>query len=1159
MSPLELVDKLEQMGIIEARVLKKLRREVDNPEKNPSIKGVLTYLVKKGHLTKDQAKKLKREAEAPQSVLHDEMEVNQPTEDGVDTDDLTANVVEAAAIDESDKKEKSKKKKNKTPEPEPGLEAVEEVEPEPEAINEIEEVEAVAQAIPDYDDYPETATDPFADPLMQQEVGSTSGAYQSQVAKTAHGFKGKIDKTDQWSTKWLYIGFGTLGFLLIATALLYFAVDFVSAEDLFENAMKSYNSGAYSDAIEKFENFIEDFPSHEKAPAAKVRRVQCLLASTYETKNWDETVNRAENQLPPLMDDDTIDSTKLNLIRDDLGLMLPKSTWEIAKRAVKQKGVAEMKVELQKARAAKALVDTASYIPGNIRKKASVTKMLENVDEEIARGEALIKKQEDYTAALGEIQAFRSEQKTDAAFQRYNRLVRDYGDLAAVEELQTEMRAVSDQERELVSVPSIEWNMTSSSRQSAINNSVVLASRNGQALTQLKGKVIPVLADGSLYGVDVGDGSVAWRKYVGVATRMQPIELNGQSALAADEQNHDLMLIQLADGQILWRAEIGEPFHPPVFDEQQIVLTTESGKIVSLEPASGKVRNAVQLPKATNTAAAIAERKAVIYQASSYANLYTFSAEDLSCQDVYYLGHAPNSISVPPVTWSSYVIIPVNRAGFCDLKILKPAEEGMGMTPVQTITKVTNGIVTSPLMRFGRWMLIASETGDMKILELNLADETNPVRTLAVDKFENREANQFYMFAEGSQLWIGSRGLARHRMQRAQGQIERENIENHNDYFLGPIRKFGDNLVHIRRRVGSAHVSVSAVEPLTLKEIWRTDLSGPLASPPLSMGNSIAAISSQGDLFAVDAEAESKGRTGSPSKSSTVVESLMFDETLDFGGGKFVCTGPAGRPDVLLVDLASNQNKHIRMQSPANKTACRPVKLGDQLLVASTRGQVCRVDPTSGRVVGTPFLTRVRPGESMTWTEPAVVSDELVVIGGDLKFYALDASQPRSLKSVSELDVSKPVQSPSVAVGETIFSVIGVPGASQLIAITGGSSLSLGGSIDLPAGYVAGPWVVGDQVLLQLENEQLVSFDSQLNQKWTAGFESEQLAAPPIENGGNIVLTFRSGRMLTLGAGTGEPASQMDLGQPIIHRPLVVGDKVYFAGLDGTLHITNAQ
>ena len=56
MSPKELVDKLDQMGIIEARVLKKMRREVDNPEKNPSIKGVLTYLVKRGHLPRTKRK-----------------------------------------------------------------------------------------------------------------------------------------------------------------------------------------------------------------------------------------------------------------------------------------------------------------------------------------------------------------------------------------------------------------------------------------------------------------------------------------------------------------------------------------------------------------------------------------------------------------------------------------------------------------------------------------------------------------------------------------------------------------------------------------------------------------------------------------------------------------------------------------------------------------------------------------------------------------------------------------------------------------------------------------------------------------------------------------------------------------------------------------------
>ena len=1154
MSPLELVDKLEQMGIIEARVLKKLRREVDNPEKNPSIKGVLTYLVKKGHLTKDQAKKLKREAEAPQNVIHEELEVNQPAEDGVDTDDLTANIAEAAPSEKEEKKSAKKKKKSKRA-PEPEIEAVEEVLPEP--VKEIEEVQAVAQAVAD--EYPDTATDPFADPLMQQEASGDPGVYQSQVAKTAHGFKGKIDKSDQWSTKWLYIAFGTLGFLLLATGLLYFAVGFVDAENLFAEAMKSYDQGAYSDAIEKFEKFEEQFPSHEKAPTAKVRRVQALLASTFETKNWDETINRAENQLPPLLEDDTIDSSNLNLIRDDLGLMLPKSTWEIAKRAVKQKDIEAMKVELQKANAANVLCDTASYIPANIRKKASVTKMLENVTEEIARGKALIKKQEDYKSALAEIQSLRSQQKTDEAFKRYNRLIRDYGDLAAVEELQTEMKAVSDQERELVTTLPAEFNIATSPRQSAIAKSVVLASRNGQALTQLKGRVIPVLADGSLFGIDVGDGSVAWRKYVGVATRMHPVELNSEVSLAADQQNHDLMSIQLANGQILWRAEIGEPFQRPTVSEKQIVVTTDSGKIISLDPASGKVRSAIQLPKSTSTAAVISDRNPVIYQPGSYANLYTLSSEDLSCQDVYYLGQAPNSISVPPVIWSSYVVVPVNRGDFCDLKILKPQEQGVGLTQVQTITKVTNGIVTSPLMRFGRWMLIASETGDMKILELNLADETNPVRTLVTDKFENREANQFYMFAEGSQLWIGSRGLARHRMQRAQGQIERETIENHSDYFLGPIRKFGDNLIHIRQRGGSAHVSVSAVEPLSLKEIWRTDLSGPLAGTPLSLGNTVAAISSQGDLFSVDAAAESAGTTGSPSKSSTIVESLMFDETLDFGDGKYVCTGPAGRSDVLMVDLTNNVNKHVRMQSPANKTACRPVRRGDQLIVASARGQVCRVDPSNGRVMGTPFLTRVKPGETMSWTQPAVVSDELLVIGGGTKFFALDASKPRSLKSIGELEVEGMVQSPSVASGGNVFAVIGGEAGSKLLSISGSTELSVGNSVDLPAGYVAGPWLVGDQILLQLENEQLVSFDSGLNQKWTTGFELDQLAAPPADNGGNIVLTFRSGRMVTINAGTGEPASNMELGQPIIHRPLVVGDKVYFAGLDGTLHITNTQ
>ena len=222
---------------------------------------------------------------------------------------------------------------------------------------------------------------------------------------------------------------------------------------------------------------------------------------------------------------------------------------------------------------------------------------------------------------------------------------------------------------------------------------MVLASRNGSVLPQLKGEIIPVLADGALYGIDVGDGSVVWRKFVGLETEMHPLQFGPQSTLMADQKNHDLSLLRLADGQTVWRSEIGEPFMPPTFNEEQIVVTTNSGKVLNVDPASGKVLNAIQLPKAANVAAVISDRNPYVYQPGLYSNLYVLSKTDLSCQEVYYLGHARESISIPPAIWSSYVVVAVNRSGFCDLHVLKPMESGLKLRNISICGSVKVKIV----------------------------------------------------------------------------------------------------------------------------------------------------------------------------------------------------------------------------------------------------------------------------------------------------------------------------------------------------------------------------------------------------------------------------------------------------------------------------------
>ena len=84
MTPEALLEKLESLGTIDAKVLKKLRRTIENPEKDSSVNKILTFLVKNDFLSKQQAKELKRE---PDPV---------PVVDNL-TDDLTAGVLSSSS------------------------------------------------------------------------------------------------------------------------------------------------------------------------------------------------------------------------------------------------------------------------------------------------------------------------------------------------------------------------------------------------------------------------------------------------------------------------------------------------------------------------------------------------------------------------------------------------------------------------------------------------------------------------------------------------------------------------------------------------------------------------------------------------------------------------------------------------------------------------------------------------------------------------------------------------------------------------------------------------------------------------------------------------------------------------------------------------------
>ncbi len=1159
MSPEQLLQKLSDLGIVDSRYLDKIRAQVENPERVVKPKAVLGYLVKKGQITEKQAAKLLK-AKPPE----DEIAVVVPQEANHDTNDLMALADDEPKSPGTGLVPVDRGATMDVGALDAGQDDGEIIEVQPVASEKLDPVLLDEPVQPD----PIAAgglLDGGFDQGGYDQGGFESGAYAQQDAdKPKLGFAGKRNQTDQWSTKWLYIGFGILGTVLILSAVLWLANLGQKPEDMFEAASSSYNNQSWGDATKKFEEYLDAYPNHKDSKTARALKVNSILRSTYGMKNWPEVIQQANTLLPPLNEEE---GNKMDQIREDLGVMLPRCLVEISNESKKNNDLAAMQTELETINEYKAVIENPVYIPNSIRKTPSIADNYAKIENNIRTIQGQINKEKLYNSSLVDIEKLRQEGKTDDAYVVFRKLTRQYGDLAGRTKLRELMLTISDKERELVSAITPEIAVANQPRPSVVQSSVLMAAKSGEPVDSLKGEIVNFLADGSVYGIEAGEGNIAWRHFVGFQTNVQPVPVGDQFLALSNQKDNEILVVDRETGKIKWRAGIGEPFMSPSVGERFMIVTTESGKVIQLNSETGELVQATKIPQRTaNCNAMIAPREPYIYQPGFYSNIYVLSQQDLSCKEVFHLGHYEGSISVRPEPWFGHILVAVNGGDYCDLHVLRPKKNGLGLELIQSFSRITSGPVSSPFQRFGRLMLLASDNGEMRILEANPTDLENPVQIFANDLFETRGGQESFFLTEGSNLWVAGKGIIRYRIRRNEGKFAREVIAEGTDTFLGEVHKLDDYVMHVRRRYRSGMLSATLADAKTLKPIWRTDFGGQLAGPPAKFGSNIVAVTNQGDMFQINQQTEETGYTDQAVRSSTIVQDLKFKELIPVGNDSFACVGPADRKDLLYARGTTGESKLMTLAQPADKPACRPMPLGEYLIVPSTSGQIARVDPKNGRTVGAPFQPPITPGTVMPWYEPTKVSENVFAIAvgvnesvTDSVLYLLDGSNKRSFKEVASLPSEQPFKSRLVSDGKTIFGVIEAEDENKLVAIPSSAPLKISGELKLDGTVVGGPWLTKAGIVMKLDNDQLVCVNADLTPKWSVPIGNVKLATEPQVIGPQLMVTLQTGDFKMLNPSSGETINQFSVGQPINHRPLIVQQKMYVGGMDGTLHVVDLR
>jgi hypothetical protein len=212
---------------------------------------------------------------------------------------------------------------------------------------------------------------------------------------------------------------------------------------------------------------------------------------------------------------------------------------------------------------------------------------------------------------------------------------------------------VSEKERELIEPASIELAVTTEATPLKTLANATLVNVVGNPISDLAEKTITYTVNGILYGLDAHSGAIRWWKNIGVQTRIPPqwVDKAHQSDLiVCDQTRNQIARIRSTDGTLVWQIDVNEPFEKPavVGARGKLFVTTTSGRVIRCDLGDGRTEMACQLPQGVTVGPVPHSELALLYQMGTHTNVYLISQEDMTCREVFFLGHQPNSIDVEP-------------------------------------------------------------------------------------------------------------------------------------------------------------------------------------------------------------------------------------------------------------------------------------------------------------------------------------------------------------------------------------------------------------------------------------------------------------------------------------------------------------------------------
>lgn len=1126
----DFIDLLEERRLAPAGVARQLRAKAAQGDDRITPKAILKFLVKKEIVTRAQAKE----------ILETTLVVSDKAE---------SSILGLVPLP-----------KSATSKP-PAAESVAPPSPRERKVAPTPEQVAPLSAAGDVGFDPFTPVEEEVDPLLEESA--------AEAKKGAKGAKKKKRKRsskrgeNEWDSPLLLIGGGVLALLLIGGYVIYYLLTRENADELLKVANSNFDSGSYSQSISDYQKFVKNFPAHKDISQARVRLGMAeLWRDTERTTNFAgalETAKRVINQIEdePAFTTDGSDEEGLSQAKRELSSLLTTIAKGLTEQADSSEDNAVIKERITQTNEVLALTANTKYVPQRFRQDSE----LSAVRETLARVEARQQRGADLEAALEKMETSIAGGDPAAAFAVRKELIHQYPALMNDASLAEKVLKIAAAEQAIVKFVEDRQSATTSAPETPIVAELALADRRGATAAGASGPIV-VRVDGGLYGLNAGDGSLLWRRFVGRAVRSYPLVLASGNVVAADAQQQELVCLNAETGALVWRLPLEGNLATPVALGDRLLVASDAGRVYLVEQARGDLLGYVEMSQPIKLPPLVNAQGDRVYVVGDHSNVYTLSGNDLACLGVYYLGHSAGGVAAPPLLALNKLIVADNSgAETCQVRVLSLNEQ---QTPTETAASFRmTGLVTTPLQSAGRRFAAVTSKGQAVVFEVSGANDKSSLTALATRDSQDRDQLARYGLLHDGHLWLGARELTKLAILPTGNQLPVRSLDRdyRGDAFDYPLQAIGNFVIHVRRPAGLGGAIVAAMDASASKAAWETAVAVPPAGAPAVDASSqlIVAGSSSGSIYQLDREAMARRVQDQAIRSEmATVKPVVYTDSLDLGSGRLAM---GGRGATKILHFRPNdprqQLREVALPGPLSSSLA---PWGEGFVAPTEVGQIFLFGADDATPLATPFQPELVPGKKFNWLTPAAVdggaNSQLAVSDGVTKVYSLrvvDEPEPH-LESTAMVDVGpSPLTTRLAAAGATLFAG-NEAGKAARYALP---DLVVGEPVDLGGRVTWGPFAVGDGVLLATESDELILLNESGAVAWRQPLAHGKLGGRPLVDGETAYLVHLAGGLSSVAVGDGSEGAYLDLGQPATAGPVAFGPRLIVVSSDGTLLVVN--